>query len=50
MGNGDAVAHACGAESLALEQCLEDFPLVEPRLSGRALSEVLKNLLFALRF
>ena len=49
MGDGDAVADARGAEALALEQHVEDGPLLRPSDLGGALGELLQRLFLARR-
>ena len=47
MGNGDAVAHAGGAEALALEQNVEDLPLAGAGELHRPPGQLLEQLLLA---
>src|SRR5579871_220289 len=50
MRNGDAIAHRRGAQFLALQQDLENGPLILPSELGRLGGELLERLLLAVDF
>ncbi len=50
MRNGDPLAHACRAQTLALQQRLEYFSRRYPRKIGRHVGQFLQDLFLAARF